>query len=30
MIQAAGFVGANQTFEIQSLCLALEMGVKFF
>ncbi len=30
MIQAAGFVGANKTFEIQSLCLALEMRVKFF
>jgi hypothetical protein len=30
MVQATGFIGANQTFEIQSLCFALEMRVKFF
>ena len=30
MVKAAGFIGAYQTFEIQPLCFALEMRVKFF
>jgi hypothetical protein len=30
MVQATGFIGANQTFEIQPFGFTLEMRVKFF
>lgn len=30
MVKAAGFIGADKTFEIQPFCLALEMRVKIF
>lgn len=30
MVQAAGLIGTNETFDIQSLGFALEMCVKFF
>jgi hypothetical protein len=29
MVQAAGFIGAHKTLEIQSLCFAFKMCVKF-